>query len=304
MQNIGGNAMMKNIVLIAILLLPAPALSAEMMNFQRVASIYADAGGIKINQPEGVACRDKSLLLVSDTANGRLQPYTLQDDGTIKPGPGAEIKVPYPMHVRVNSKGDIFVLDGKQRKILRMSPNGESKGSFEPEGVPLPAAWIPKNFAIDTKDTVYILDVFSSRVLIVSPEGKFQRQIAFPNADGFFSDIAVDPQGTIFILNSIAASVYSAGPDDKAFSLLTKGLKDYVTFATTLAADKQFLYMVDQFGSGIVVLGKDGSFKGRKLKMGWKEGELLYPSDICLNEKGEIFIADRGNNRIQMFKKE
>jgi hypothetical protein len=62
--------------------------------------------------------------------------------------------------------------------------------------------------------------------------------------------------------------------------------------------------MVDQYGSGIVVLGKDGSFKGRKLRMGWKEGELLYPADICLNEKGEIFIADRGNNRVQMYRKE
>jgi hypothetical protein len=38
--------------------------------------------------------------------------------------------------------------------------------------------------------------------------------------------------------------------------------------------------------------------------MGWKEGELLYPADICLNDKGEIFIADRGNNRVQMYRKE
>lgn len=302
--------MMKNIGLIAILLLPAPALSAEVLQMKHVASIYtyADANDpkaaeIKINQPEGVACKGTSII-VSDTANGRLQPYTLQDDGTIKQRPGAEIKVPYPMHVRLNSKGDIFVLDGKQRKILRLNAAGEFKGNFEPEGLPAPVTWIPKNFAIDTNDNVYILDVFSARVLVVSPEGKFQRQIGFPTADGFFSDLAVDPQGTIFILNSITTTVSSAGPDDKAFSPLTKGLKDYITFPTALTADKQYIYVVDQFGSGVVVLGKDGSFKGRKLRMGWKEGELRYPSDICLNEKGEMFIADRGNNRVQMYRKE
>jgi len=294
---------MKNIALIAILLLPASAMSAEVMQLRHVASIYTDAAGIKINQPEGVACRDRSIL-VSDTANGRLQPYTLQDDGTIKPGPAAEIKVPYPMHVRLNSKGDIFVLDGKQHKILRLNAAGESKGNFEAEGVPAPATWVPKNFAIGTDDTVYILDVFSSRVLVVSPDGKFQRQIGLPTADGFFSDLAVDPQGTIFVLNSVTAMVYSAGPDEKAFSALTKGLKDFVTFPTALTADKQYLYVVDQFGSGLVVLGKDGSFKGRKLRMGWREGELHYPSDICLNEKGEMFVADRGNNRIQVYRKE
>jgi DNA-binding beta-propeller fold protein YncE len=301
---------MKNLALIAILLLPAPAMSAEVMQLRHVASIYsyaetkeANASVMKINQPEGVACRGTSIL-VSDTLNGRLQPFTVQDDGTIKQAPGAEIKVPYPMHVRLNSKGDIFVLDGKQRRILRLNAAGESKGNFEPEGVPAPVTWIPKNFAIGTDDTVYILDVFSSRVLVVSPEGKFQRQIGLPTADGFFSDLVVDPQGAIFVLNSVTATVYSAGPDEKAFSALTKGLKDYVTFPTALTADKQYLYVVDQFGSGVVVLGKDGSFKGRKLRMGWKEGELRYPSDICLNEKGEVFIADRGNNRVQMYRKE
>ncbi|HUI67043.1 MAG TPA: NHL repeat-containing protein [Nitrospirota bacterium] len=295
--------MMKNIVLIAILLLPTPALSAEVVRWIHVASIYADAKQVKINQPEGVACRGNSIL-VSDTANGRLQPFTLQDDGTIKPGPGAEIKVAYPQRVRMNSKGDIFVIDGKQHKILRLSATGESKGNFEPEGVPAPETWLPKNFAIDTNDNMYILDVFSSRVLVVSPEGKFQRQIALPTTNGFFSDLAVDPQGTLFILNSVTVTVYSAGPDDKAFSPLTKGLKDYITFPTALTADKQFIYVVDQFGSGVVALGKDGSFKGRKLRMGWKEGELHYPSDIYLDEKGDIFIADRGNNRVQMYRKE
>jgi len=151
---------------------------------------------------------------------------------------------------------------------------------------------------------VYILDVFASRVLVVSPEGKFQRQIGFPTSDGFFSDIAVDPQRRLFLLNSVTAAVYAAGPDDTAFSPLMNGLKDYVTFPTTLAADKQYLYVVDQFGSGVVILGKDGAFKGRKLIMGWKEGEIRYPSDICLNEQDEIFIADRGNNRVQMYRKE
>jgi hypothetical protein len=62
--------------------------------------------------------------------------------------------------------------------------------------------------------------------------------------------------------------------------------------------------VVDQNGSGVVLLGRDGSFKGRKLKMGWKEGELRYPSDICLDDKGDVFIADRGNNRVQIFKVE
>jgi hypothetical protein len=291
--------MIKNIVVIAILLLPVPTRAAEVLQLKHVASMYTDAKGGKIKQPEGIACRGKSPFIVSDTGNDRLLPYTVQDDGTIKPGD--EIKVSYPQHARINSQGDIFVFDGKQRRIVRLSATGESKGYFEPAGIPAPAEWIPKNFALDMSDNVYILDVFSSRVIVAGPDGKFQKQISLPTADGFFSDVAVDPQGTIFLLNSVTASVFAAPRDASAFTPLTKGLKEYVNFPTALAADQGTIYVVDQNGSGIIFLGKDGTFNGRKLRMGWREGELRYPSDICLNDKGEVFVADRGNNRVQKY---
>jgi hypothetical protein len=49
------------------------------------------------------------------------------------------------------------------------------------------------------------------------------------------------------------------------------------------------------------MLSQDGSFLGRQLSMGWNEGLLYYPTQMCINEKGEAFIADRGNSRIQIF---
>ncbi len=61
------------------------------------------------------------------------------------------------------------------------------------------------------------------------------------------------------------------------------------------------IYIVDENGGGIVMLGRDGSFMGRQLSMGWNEGLLYYPSQMSINEKGEVFIADRGNSRVQIF---
>jgi hypothetical protein len=61
------------------------------------------------------------------------------------------------------------------------------------------------------------------------------------------------------------------------------------------------IYIVDENGGGIVILGVDGTFVGRQLTMGWTEGLLYYPSQICINGKGEVFIADRGNSRVQIF---
>ncbi len=293
--------MMKSFVLITILLLPIPSLGAEVLRFKYVDSVYSDVTGTPIRQPEGIACSDKSVVVISDTANGRMMQYTAQD-GTLKPG--AELKAPqgiYPLHARMNSRGEVYVLDGKQRRIAHIDAAGEFKGYLEPAGVPGPAAWIPKNLAIGPDDALYILDIYSARVLVLSPEGKFLRQIALPQADGFFSDLAVDSLGTIFLLNSVTATVFSAGHDAAGFVPLTKGLKEYINFPTALAVDKKNIYVVDQNGSGVVVLAKDGSFKGRKLRMGWKQGELRFPSDICLGGNGEVFVADRGNNRVQVY---
>ena len=58
---------------------------------------------------------------------------------------------------------------------------------------------------------------------------------------------------------------------------------------------------MDENGGGIVILGQDGSFLGRQLSMGWNEGLLYYPTQMCINERGEVFIADRGNSRIDIF---
>jgi hypothetical protein len=292
--------MTKILIVLVVLLYAVSAWSADTLQLTRTAFIASDAVGVKIKQPEGVGCRGNSTLAVSDTANGRIQLYSLADDGSIKPG--IEIKVPYPLHVRLNSKGDILVLDGRQRRLMRMSASGESLGYFEPKDMPDAKTWIPKNFAIDGEDNVYILDIFSARVIIVGRDGKFLKQIALPDTNGFFSDVTVDPQGTIFLLNSVNATIFTAAKNATVFSPVAKQLKEFVTFPTAILADNKYLFLVDQNGSGIVAFGKDGSFKGRKIRMGWKNGELQYPSDMCLNERGQVFVADRGNNLIEVYK--
>jgi hypothetical protein len=50
-----------------------------------------------------------------------------------------------------------------------------------------------------------------------------------------------------------------------------------------------------------VVLGADGAFQGRQLAIGWGDGYLYYPAQLCINGAGTAFIADRSNNRVQIF---
>lgn len=293
---------MKYLATVAIVLVPMTSFGAAAVKFKHLVSAYVDDKGGGLKRPEGVACGERSVFIVADTGNGRLLRFTFQD-GTL--GDRVEIKVPQlsnPLRVQINSKGEIYALDGKRRRIVRLSPEGEFKGYLEPRGLPAPVSYIPKSLIIDNKDNIYILDVFSGRVLVLNPEGRYQKHVTFPEDYGFFSDLSVDVQGTIYLIDGPQAMVFSATKTSRRFSPLTKSLKEYASFPTSLTVDSRGqIYVVDRHGSGIVILGQDGSFQGRQLSMGWKEGLLYYPSQLCINERGEIFIADRNNNRIQIF---
>ncbi len=294
---------LRSVLIVGCILAVVPeSLAAERTSFRYLTAIYFDEKGASIRQPEGVACNGGSTLVVADTGNGRLLRYTVAENDV---KPAGEIRVPqmpYPIRVQMNSKKEIFALDGKQRRIVRLGPGGEFKDYLSPEGVPSPASIVPRSFKLDRNDNIYILDIFSSRVLVLSPEGKYQRHLGFPKDFGFFSDLAVDFKGTIFLVDSVNAAVSAAAKDAKEFSLLAKGLREHLSFPTYITADSRgVLYLVDQDGSGIVILGQDGSFLGRQLAMGWNPGLLYYPSQMCLNDKGQVFIADRGNSRVQVF---
>jgi hypothetical protein len=78
-------------------------------------------------------------------------------------------------------------------------------------------------------------------------------------------------------------------------------MADDMTLPSGIAADGEgYLFLADNHGSGIVVLGQDGSFRGRESAMGWKEGFLRYPTGVSAS-KDLLFVADRGNNRVQVF---
>jgi len=289
-------------LVITTLFIPLKSFSAETVKLKYLQSIYSDDRGRGIKQPEGVGCNDKSVFVIGDTGNDRLLRYTLEEKNLKA---GAEIKIPQlsnPIRVQINSKGEIFALDGKRRRVVRLNPDGSFKSYVDPEGLPSPTAFVPRSFKLDKNDNIYLLDIFTARVLILNPEGKYQKQIPFPKDFGFFSDLAVDPKGNILLIDCVKATVFSSAKDSSSFSSLTKSLREYLDFPTSLTTDNRgTIYIVDEDGGGIVILGQDGSYLGRQLSMGWNEGLLNFPSQISMNEKGEVFIADRGNSRVQIF---
>jgi streptogramin lyase len=283
-----------------VLLTLAGGARAETVPFAFDRAIYADEKEVALVAPEGVACNDAGDIVVADTGNGRLVTYRYTG-GTLTGGtPLKPAGLAYPVRVQFDSKGNILVLDRKTRKILRLDRTGAVLGTIELKGGGSIVNSLPVAFKLDGADNVYVLDGVGRRLVVFDPAGTVTRQVDLPRGSGF-SDVHVDIAGTVYVLDGSEAVIWAMEKGVTAFKPLTPSMKDKMNFPVYVTGSKGKLFLVDQAGNGIVVLGTDGSYQGRQLSIGWGEGLLYYPAQLCLNAAGEAFIADRSNNRLQIF---
>jgi len=281
---------------------PGGALAAAPARLTHQRTIYADAADVALRSPEGVACDDRGAVIVADTGNARLLTFTWKDGAL---GGGTQVKLaqlPYPVRVQIDSKGFVLALDRRARRIVRVDATGAFAGYLEPRG-PSSTPMTPAAFKIDAEDNAYVLDVVAGKVLVIAPgEGRVTREVALPKGATGITDVATDSSGKIYVVDAVTAVVFAADPKAAAFQPLSKSLKEMIAFPTYLTSDNRGkLYLVDQNGNAVVRLGVDGSFQGRELAMGWNDGTVYYPAQLCINAGGDVFLADRNNHRVQIF---
>jgi len=61
------------------------------------------------------------------------------------------------------------------------------------------------------------------------------------------------------------------------------------------------IYLVDGVNSRIMVIGPNGKLQFTFGRSGNGQGELQHPMGIDITKKGQVFVADTGNHRIQVF---
>ena len=122
----------------------------------------------------------------------------------------------------------------------------------------------PLGIDVDRNGSLYVADTTAKAIMVYSRDGRFVRKIGDPKWFDRLANVTVDPRG-----------------------------------------DR--LYLVDIGGVGSrqhrvrVVSASNGEhlfdFGGR----GGERGEFNFPRDIAVNSKGQLFVVDSGNFRIQVF---
>lgn len=280
-------------------LLLAGEARADALSLRLKGVIYQDDKEVALNAPEGVGCGDTDLV-VADTGNARLVRFKLKDGLPVASTPVKLGELRQPTAVQTDAAGVTWVLDRRARKIGRVDAAGAFAGWLELKGVEAPQAVAPVAFKLAASGGMVLLDAAATRVLVLDASGTAVRKLPLPK--GEFADLAVDAAGVIYLVDSIGAIPYAAEPAADAFKPLGTGMRDVLVFPASLfATQRGVLLVADKYGHGLVTIGTDGSFQGRQLDLGHHEGYLSYPSAVCMNGAGDVYVADRGNNRVQVF---
>ena len=178
--------------------------------------------------------------------------------------------------VATNSKGHVFVYTRSQETRLF---EFDQKGNFVREiGEGLYGFAFAHAVRVDPQDNIWAVDEGSNMVIKFNPEGR------------------------VVLLLGRRPEPTDAGAATPAASASTPGpyFFDRPTDVAWDAAGN--IFVADGYGnSRVVKYDKDGRFMASVGTRGAEPGQLNTPHTIAADAKGNIYVGDRGNGRIQVF---
>jgi tripartite motif-containing protein 71 len=238
---------------------------------------------------EGVAVDPAGRVYAADAANGRLQRFAApgQVDRVWASQFGcARVSIPCQVipqdatfsgsiAVGVDGAGSVYVVDGSQG-IKRFAPAGPLAGKWGTPNSSEPGGFRQSDgIAIDAQGNIFVADTLNNRVQKFAPDGAPVAQ--WGSKDGVLrlnhpAGVAVDGAGTVYIADTDNQRVVALSPEGQ---------------------------VVRQWGA-CARTGDGGACLSTRL--GNAPGEFAQPHHLVANARGELLVADRANNRVQVLK--
>jgi len=221
-----------------------------------------------------------------------------------------------PLGLVVDKEGNLYVAQGpsKRNKRARISVFNAClkwERDIYITGFEEADSFTPYRLAIDKNDNIYVAGNYSSRVLVINPQGHILDMISVKEEKGGerinvkLNDVAVDRDDRLYLLSEQESHIYVY--DNNRKFLFKFGQKGGST--GKLSRPRGFsidnlngrVYIVDYMRHTISAYDKEGRYLFEFGGLGWGPGWFQYPRDICIDPMGRVLVADTFNDRVQVF---
>ncbi|HEV7224755.1 MAG TPA: DUF4214 domain-containing protein [Pirellulales bacterium] len=266
---------------------------------------FSGDGGLataaEVDSPQNIAVDSSGDLFIADSTNNRVREVnratgiitTVAGNGTAgfsgDGGPATAAELQTPEAIAVDSSGDLFIADNGNSRIREINLTtgvittvaGHGAYGFSGDGGPATAAEFSyvKGIAVDSSGDLFFADGFNDRIREINHATGIITTVAGNGTMGSSGDgglaiaaeltwpegVAVDSSGHLFIAGGAEERIREVN--------LATGV------ITTVA------------GNGVQGSSGDGGSA--------TAASLLSPEGVAVDSSGDLFIADRGNNRIR-----
>ena len=211
------------------------------------------------------------------------------------------------------TNGDVVVSDRLAKAVYVYNSEGAYVRTIQPAS--LKATWEPLGITFAPDGTLYIADVREKggqQIVAVDDFGTVTRTLAITAKDAdplnYPNAMTVDDRGDLVVADSNNGRVLMFDPDGKPSVVAGPGVAEGdVGMPRGVAFDGSGQLLVVDTVNHVVDIyrpadqGGKAEFVGKFGTEGVAEGQFEYPNGITTDSRAKVYVADRVNNRVQVW---
>ncbi len=257
----------------------------------------------QLKEPVGLAIDEQGFVYVCDRSNDRVIKFSSTGDYVSTFGEGRLLA---PLDACILNDGSLLVSDSGNSRLALFSPQGRLLRYIGNLGSQPGEFREPGSLAIHKDGSILVHDIGNQRIQIFDDRLRYKGE--FPVKTSYLLTRGIpymdtDRKGYIYLSDPVANCiyVYTSSGDLKKEHHQDETFNDWVCPSGVA---------VNQRGDMIIVSSADGRLirkqKPETVNMfdgghGNKPGQFNEPRDLCIDQEGNIYIADFRNYRVQKF---
>lgn len=212
----------------------------------------------------------------------------------------------YTSAVSVGPDGTIYRSAPEEDVVVMYTPDGEKIGTLGESGSGKGQFDEPFGLTFDSQGNLYVVDRRNFRVQKFDPDGKFLMSFGSRgDKNGEFinpRDVALDAQGNIYVTDQATYLIQKFNPEGEFLLRLGQAHGDENLWLMRGIAidDSGYIYVVDGLHARIQVFDTTGNYLLEFGLPGEESGNFKDPDGVFIRDD-KLYVADKGNNRIQEF---